>query len=287
MSHAHLQFAELLLDELHRREERALRAAGAQAGRPLRYQRRQLIHVDAVGTSERRHRDGRRRPPAKELAQAAFHQLAGIFAGHGKHVLADYPCGDVAALQDAVDALLDIVRLPLLDEQHRLLAPAEINDFRLDEGIDHVHHVHGQAGFAERIGTPHMFHGPVQGVVQPSRHDDAHVAEPALEHIVERLLPNEINGGGPAPLHLLGLLRIVERRQHDALHITGRRVQGIGGGEGGTHVILRVQYPGDMAGAYPKLQHDRGVRCLGKLETVFHGRGDAVQVGARVEQPHL
>ena len=71
--HAHLQFAEFLFQQLDRGEERAFRASGTQAGRPLRHQLRQFFPVRAVGLFQRRDGDGVGFPTRQECAQPLLH----------------------------------------------------------------------------------------------------------------------------------------------------------------------------------------------------------------------
>ena len=117
---ADVMLSQFALDELHRGEDRPLRAAGAE-------RRRTAVHVVvdrvqnlALACFQRRD-IGRRRVSGQqirphlldELADAGAHHAAGVFAGHRQHVLAVHAGLDVGAAQDGVDVLLDVVRLRL------------------------------------------------------------------------------------------------------------------------------------------------------------------------------
>ena len=60
--HTHLQLAVFLFQQFNSGEERAFRAAGTQAGRPLRYQLGQFFPALAIGLFQRRYSDGSRFP---------------------------------------------------------------------------------------------------------------------------------------------------------------------------------------------------------------------------------
>ena len=67
-----------------------------------------------------------------EGAEAVAHDGAGVLAGHRQHVLAVHFRLQVGPAQDGVDRLLDELRLPLLDDQDRLLAGAEAHELGVD-----------------------------------------------------------------------------------------------------------------------------------------------------------
>ena len=138
--------AEFALDELHRGEDRPLRAAGAERRRPAvhlvgRSRPAPCVSRCLSGATSAR---GRRRRQqigphlVDELADAFAHHAAGVFAGHRQHVLAVHPGLDVGAAQDGVDGLLDVVRLAFLDDQDRLLAGAEADELLVDQRIGDV-----------------------------------------------------------------------------------------------------------------------------------------------------
>ena len=196
--HAHLQFAEFLLQQLDRGEERAFRAAGTQAGRPLWHQLRQFFPVRAVGLFQRRNGDRSGFPARQEFAQPLLHQLAGVLPGHGKHVLAVHPGLYVVASQDGVDVLFQVVRLAFLHQQHRLFVPAETHHLRIHQGISYVQDIHGDGVVAEHVGTSHVLHGPVQGVVEAAGDDNTDILEAALYHVVQAVLLYEFQRRRPA-----------------------------------------------------------------------------------------
>ena len=90
----HLVLAEFLLDELHRREDRPLRAAGAEARRPHRHLLLQFLEVlvDVGGRLVRRAQEvgqKARRVGAEERGDAVGEHLRGVLAGHRQRPLAD------------------------------------------------------------------------------------------------------------------------------------------------------------------------------------------------------
>ena len=119
--------AELLLDQLHRREDRPLRAAGAEAGRTRRHDLGQRLDLRVV-----QHRRGvrDRRPVAEQRPRMGLEEGSKPLTSTG--AVYSPPIGstslpatlglDVAAAQDRVERLLDIFGRALLDHQHRVLA---------------------------------------------------------------------------------------------------------------------------------------------------------------------
>ena len=253
--HAYLQFAEFLLQQLDRGEERAFRASGTQAGRPLGHQLLQFFPVRAVGLFQRRNGSRAGFPARQEFAQPLLHQLAGVLPGHGKHVLAVHPGLHVVASQDGVDVLFQVVRLAFLHQQHRLFVTTETHYLRIDQGISYVQDIHGDGVIAEHVGTSHVLHGPVQGVVEAAGDDNTDILEAALYHVVQAVLLYEFQRRRPALFGFFRLMLIVERGQDDALHVPRRVIEGIGHGKCRAPVVPGIQYAVDVAGPHPQLQH--------------------------------
>ncbi len=115
---------ELLLDQFHRSEDRALRAADAEARRARRHRLGERLDL-LVRENWRRVRDRRLiaqklgRMGNKKTAHARDHDRRGVFAAHRQDVLAGDPRLDVAAAQQRVQRLLEIVGRSLFDHQHR------------------------------------------------------------------------------------------------------------------------------------------------------------------------
>ncbi len=157
-----VMLAEFLLDELHRREDRPLGTADAEAWRTRGHDFGELLHS---GIGENRSRIRQRRLVAKQLASVGREKLAqarrqhrrGVFAAHRQHVLAGDLRLDVAAAQDGVEIALDIVRRALLDHQHGFLAAAEFDEFVLDQRIGDVEHIERDGAAAVGVGEAEIF----------------------------------------------------------------------------------------------------------------------------------
>ncbi len=194
---------------------------------------------------------------------------------------------DVAALQDRVDRLLDEVRLALLDDEDVALANTEGGDLVVDERIGNVQHMDRHSRRAVDVGDTEKLERPECGVVHAALHDDAAVVEIARKGLVQTVLGDEADGGGPPLLDLLLLMDVGRRRQHDAADVADRILHRLLERKGGTAVVARREAPVDMAGADAQFQHDGGVRGFRQCETRLDGADDGGQVRARVEKPDL
>ena len=148
---------ELALDQLHRAEDRPLRAAGAEAGRPRMHavaqrlarararHRRRSRPTSVSGITlrtARRHRQRLQAAVALAEGARALQQFGrGVFAGHRQHVLAVQRGGRAGLAQDGREVLLDEVGLAFLHHQHRALAFAEAQHLAVDHRVGDVHHV--------------------------------------------------------------------------------------------------------------------------------------------------
>jgi hypothetical protein len=115
------------LDELGRGEDRPLRAADAEAGRPggdFFRERREVGRRGAVrGAVLRGEQVGG--VGAQEAADAVEQGLAGELAGEREQALALERRGGAGAVEDGGERLLEMGGLALLDHQDGVLAPAE------------------------------------------------------------------------------------------------------------------------------------------------------------------
>ena len=128
-------------------------------------------------------------PPARRAAleQRRAHSAAGMTRGRAASTCPVYsPARGSTSLPTtlvgsrpgagSVEALLDELRLPLLDDQHRALARAERDHLLVDQRIGDVEHVERQRRIAERIGEAEQLERAQQRVVQAALQDDADIA---------------------------------------------------------------------------------------------------------------
>ena len=165
---------------------------------------------------------------AQEGADAVEHDLAGIFAGHRQMLLADEPGAAAGLVQHRGKRLLDVVGLALLDDQHRVLALAEAQEFVVDQRVDGVQHVERHVGLAIGVGEADALQRADHGVVHAALHDDADRAVAGSEELVDLARADEFDRRRPALLDLLLLVQEGGGRQHDAAGVAARRVQRLG-----------------------------------------------------------
>ncbi|MCY1361149.1 hypothetical protein D9M69_478070 [compost metagenome] len=189
--------------------------------------------------------------------------------------------------QDGREVLLDEVGLAFFHDEHGALAFAEADDFALDDGIGHVHHIQRHAGLAVHVGQAQAFERTQQRVVAAALHDDADVVGVFGEELVELALLDEAHGGGPAVLHLLLFMHEARGRQHDAADVALRVLQRFLQRELGALVVAGDEVAVHMAGADAQLEHHGRVAGLREVEAGLHRIDDARQVGPRIEQPDL
>ena len=89
--------------------------------------------------------------PQKRL-EAALQNRAGVFARARQQLLADDFGLQVGLAQNHVQVLLDVLRLPFLDDQYGAFARAEAGDFIIEQRIGDVEDIERQRRVAERIG---------------------------------------------------------------------------------------------------------------------------------------
>ncbi|MCY1226862.1 hypothetical protein D9M72_391120 [compost metagenome] len=253
---AHMVLADLALDQLHRGEDRALRAAGAEAGRArmhalvdqlLRFQHFGCHGVDGGGgrLHQGDHLTCRLRFRQRfdlavllqEGAQPLEHGRSVVFASERQQVLAMQRRGGTGHAQDVGGVLLDKVGLAFFQHQHRALARAEAFPLRIDQRVGHVRHVQGDLRLAEHVGQAELLQCADQRVVAAALHGDADVVHLALEELIELAFLDELHGGGPALLDLLVLVHEARRGQHDAAEVARGIVQRVLDGELGAAVV--------------------------------------------------
>ena len=288
----HMVLAELLLDHLHRGEDRTLGTAGAQARRP---RRDHLLELCDGGVRENGTRGRHGRPVAEqprlvlleEGLQAGKQHLGCVVAAHGQHFLTRQLRVDVAPAQDRIDGLLDILGLAFLDDQHRLLARAEVDHFGVDHGIGDVEHVKGYLRVTVGVREAEVLESPDDVVVHPTLQDDADRPCIRPHPLVHTVLTDEVDRCRHALRDLLLLVQVGSRRQHDAVDVPLRAVEGVLEREGGLDVVLARERAMHVAGPDAHLQHHGRVRDLGQAKAFLDQVDDAGVVRPRVEEPHL
>ena len=132
--------------QLHRGEDRPLRATGAERRRAAVHRHRGHCRFRGRGGGERR------QVTVDESAQPGLDHRRGVLAGHRQHVLAVHRRLHIRPAQDGVQRLLDVFGLAFLHHQHRALTCGELDDLRIDQWVGDVHHVERDAALAIRIG---------------------------------------------------------------------------------------------------------------------------------------
>ena len=230
---AHVMRAELALDQLHRGEDRPLRAAGAE-------RRRAAVHLAGDGllcAGEPLARGRSRRRRARRFGEQIGAMAAMNFRrpsrttppvyspAIGSMSLPSTRVWTSARRRMVFDRLLDVVGLAFLDDQDRLLAGAEAHELVVDQRIGDVEHVERDAASPEDVGEAEQFERAQRGVVHAALQDDADVVGVAVEELVELVLLDELHRRRPALLDLLLLVQVGRRRQHDAVGVAQRVFQ--------------------------------------------------------------
>ena len=193
----------------------------------------------------------------------------------------------ISFAQDAVDALLDEIRLAFLDQQDASFPDAEPLELFVYQGIGDVQHIQWHLRLTKRVGQSQQFQRTQHAVVKAALHDDAEVLRIFRKKFIEFMLLDELDGGRPALRHLFLLMQVAGRWQHNAVHIAHRIFHRVFQRERGPLVVLCRETSMHMAGADTQLQHHRGVAGFGQLKPHFNGPHNALQIGPRVDQPHL
>src|SRR3989304_2531326 len=101
-------------------------------------------------------------------------------------------------LQRRPDRLLEIIWLPLLDDQHILFAAAEVDDFGWHKWIGYVEHIDRNFGRAVSVGKAQALQRTHHAVVEATLHNDANMIVLASENLVEMVFGDVLDGRGPA-----------------------------------------------------------------------------------------
>ena len=171
--------AEFLLDQLHRREDRPLRAAGAEAGRADRHGLGKLGIVEPGGVVRRAGAVGSKYSGAcsrRKARDAVEHDLAGIFAGHRQKPLPTSLVVPPALWSIAPKACSMIVGLAFLDDEHRVLVFAEVEELVVDQRIGDVQDIERHFGVAIDVGKAEALQRADDAVIHAALQDDADAA---------------------------------------------------------------------------------------------------------------
>jgi hypothetical protein len=193
----------------------------------------------------------------------------------------------LASAQGGEDRVLEERGLAFLDDQDRLLVPREGNDLLGDERVGDIEAVDGDLRGAERVGLAEELQRADDSVVHAALADDPQVGPLAIEELVEAVFLHESDGGGPAHVDLVLLLRVGRRRQADAAVVEVGVLQQVLLRDRRGAVRLGAERALHVAGADAHLEHHRRARGLGELERLLDHLDQLRQVGARVEQPDL
>ena len=284
--------AELAFEHLEGGKDRSLGAAGAKRRRPGLHLGDRCSHQLRSRRWRHSKRAARlRQQGAGALAQKLAHTLeqyrTGVLAAHGQDILALHLGAAARAVQEGVDVLRDEIGLPLLNDEHGLLALAKRQHLFVDQWIGHTEHIQGHLGVAKDIGQTEQLQGAQHAVVHAALQNDADIGLARAEHLVEPMLANESHRRGPALGGFFLLVQVARRRQDDAVGVALGPLDRVLERECRPHIGPGLEVPVHMAGADAQLKHDRRVAGLGQLEALFHRAHDGRQIGAGIEQPDL
>ncbi len=155
--------------------------------------------------------------------------------------------------------LLDEFRLPLLDDQHRFLAGAELHPLIRHQRIGHIEAVQRDLGVTKRVGAAQELERAQRAVVEPTLQNDADVIGLTRNEVIQTLLGDETHRRRKALLDLLLLLRIRGRRQDDLAVVTRGRRQRVGRGKSRPPVGLGREPTIHMTRPDAEHQHHRSV----------------------------
>ena len=168
-----------------------------------------------------------------------------------------------------------------------ILAFAELQELRGDQGVGHVQHIKRHVGVAVDVGQTQTLKGADHAIVHATLHDNAEIGVLGAKKLIQAAVNNELFRRRPTVFHLVLLMRIRHRRQHDAGEITARVGHRLAHRQLGALVVAGGEAARHMARPDPHHQHDGGVGRLRKIKPVRHHFHDRRQVRARVQEPHL
>ena len=221
-----------------------------------------------------------------KAGDALQHHLSGVLACHGHDVLAEHPGLHIPAPEHGLDALFDVFRLSLLQDQHLLLAHAKIHQLIGHQGIGDVQTINGDVGIAVNIGEALALQGTNDSVVGAAAGDDAQALVLARKQFIELLLLDELHRRRQPTGNFFLLMLIDKGRQNDLFGLTRGCHRGTVA-VAGWHIVPGNKLSGHVAAADAHHVEDRGIGRLGQLKTFLHHVDNRRQVGARVQQPHL
>ena len=284
---------DLALEDLDGREDRALRAAGAEARRARRQcdgERRLAALARSlrcgVRPGNRGQIEARRHGRLQEGREAIADRLGGVFAG-GRHQPLAVDAGlYIGFTKYHCYLLFYVFRTTFLLHQNCIFSGAKCLDLAGDEGVDDIEQEERDSARPEGVRQPDRLQAADHRIVEPALQNQADTTQISIEDLVQPMLADIGQGGGKPLFQFKFFLREGDRRVGQAGIVEGRRLGQAGmGADLGRDVVLRRERPLDMAGPHPQLQHYRGVRGLRQREGMLDYLGDAGQVRTRVQQP--
>ena len=186
----------------------------------------------------------------------------GVFTCHGQHFFADDLRSQVCLVEILVERLLDEIRLPLLDDEHRALVGAETSDLSPDQGIGDIKHIQRDAAGAKDVGKSKKLQRPDDEVVQPTLQNNADILPIAAEDLIQSVLLDETDRGRPASVDFVLLLHKRERWQDDLICGAVGSLQCFPNGERRSFVVLGDEVSVDVTGTDAQFEHHRCVALL-------------------------
>ena len=195
------------------------------------------------------------------------------------------PAADVLSPQRREDLLLDELRLPLLDHQHRALPGTEVADLFRHQRTHDVERQYRDQRVAKSVGETVLLQRTDERVVEPAQHDDAEVVAAAGERLVQTVLGDE----APRRRHPFAVLHLFlpERRRRMRQPVIvehRRRIEQVPAGNEGRDVVLAGEAAAHVAGANAQLKHRRRGGRLGQRERLLDHPHHVRELGPRVEQ---
>ena len=300
---------ELALHDFEGREERTLRAPGAERGGARRQRLGQVAaghggfavkgfravrdlgdapHQDIVAGGNVTGVHPRRAGGLDVTSQAGAHQFRRVLTGLLEHVLAVYLGLHVAPAQGNVDFLFDVVGRAFLDDQHRALGGAELGDLLGHQRKGGVEHEKGNAALAESVGQAKLVEGGDHRVVKAALKDDPDfLGRIVAEDLVDGVLDDEAARRRQPLLHLVLLVLEQRRAVVDAAgREGGGRIERVLAADLGLDVVAADKTAVQVRGADAQHQHHRHVAGLGKPEALLHHVDDVLLFGPGVEERH-
>ena len=192
----------------------------------------------------------------------------------------------VLAPQNRLNPLLDVLRLPLLQNENLFFTRAKLNELIWNQRVRDIQAVNGDIGLAIHVGQSLALQSANHCVVRATTGDNPNRIESPGKTLIERLLLDKANGCGEPFSNFFPLLLIHKGRQNNFLWLA---IWGYGSLTvvGRSHIIPSNKLARHMTTADPHHVENRRVGCFRQLKALFHHVDDTGQIGSRVQEPHL